>query len=84
MLFVLRNFAIFTGKHLCWGLFNKVAGLTACNFIDKRLQYRCFPVDTVKFLRTYSEDYLQTAASESKAEFVQSMQIAQSVGKTYW
>ena len=41
-------------------------------------------MDTVKFLRTYSEDYLQTAASESKAEFVQSMQIAQSVGKTYW
>ena len=26
---VLKNFAIFTGKHLCWSLFNKVAGLKA-------------------------------------------------------
>ena len=31
---VLRNFAKFTGKHLCQSLFfNKVAGLQACNFI---------------------------------------------------
>ena len=33
---VLRNFAKFTGKHLCMSLFfNKVAGLQACNFILK-------------------------------------------------
>ena len=35
---VLRNFAKFTGKHLCQSLlFNKVAGLRpqACNFIKK-------------------------------------------------
>ena len=33
---VLRNFAKFTGKHLCQSLFfNEVAGL-ACNFIKKR------------------------------------------------
>ena len=33
-----RNFAKFTGKHLCQSLFfNKVAGLTACNLIKKRL-----------------------------------------------
>ena len=25
---VLKNLAIFTGKHLYWSLFNKVAGLT--------------------------------------------------------
>ena len=31
---VLKNFAKFTGKHLCQSLFlNKVAGLQACNFI---------------------------------------------------
>ena len=24
---VLKDFAIFTGKHLCWSLFNKIAGL---------------------------------------------------------
>ena len=36
---VLRNFAKFTGKHLCQRLFlNKVAGLRprACNFIEKK------------------------------------------------
>ena len=33
-------------------VFNKVAGLQACNFIKKRLQHRCFPVKFVKFLRT--------------------------------
>ena len=33
-------------------LFNKVAGLQACNFITNRLQHRCFPVKFTKFLRT--------------------------------
>ena len=36
--FILKNFAKFTGKHLCQGLFfNKVAGLRphACNSIKK-------------------------------------------------
>ena len=37
-------------------LFNKVAGLLqafkACNFIKKRLQHSCFPVNIAKFLRT--------------------------------
>ena len=32
-------------------LFNKVAGLQ-CNYIKRRLQHRCFPVNNVKFLRT--------------------------------
>ena len=42
---VLRNFARFTGKHLCQSLFfNKAAGL--------RLYHRCFPVNFEKFLRT--------------------------------
>ena len=31
--------------------FNKVAGLKACNFIKKILQYRCFPVNVAKTLR---------------------------------
>ena len=35
-------------------LFNKVAGLQATNFIKKRLQHKCFPVNTAKFLRTPS------------------------------
>ena len=39
---VLKNFAIFRGKHLCRSLF--------FNFMKKRLQHRCFPA--WKFLRT--------------------------------
>ena len=33
-------------------LFNKVAGLQACNFIKKRFLSRSFPVNIAKFLRT--------------------------------
>ena len=41
---VLKNFAIFTGKHVCWNLFfNKNASLQGPSFIKKRLE---------KFLRT--------------------------------
>ena len=44
---VLRNFAEFTGKHVCQSLFfNKVAGL------KKTLWHRSFPVNIAKFLRT--------------------------------
>ena len=40
---VLKNFAKFTGKHLCQSLFfDKVAGL----------RHRCFPLNFAKFLRT--------------------------------
>ena len=39
---VLRNFAKFTGKHLCQSLFfSKVAGL-ACNFIKKETLAQVF------------------------------------------
>ena len=50
---VLKIFGILTGK-TCVGasFFNKVADLQACNFIKKKLQHRCFPVNTAKFLRT--------------------------------
>ena len=33
-------------------LFNKSRGLKPCNFIKKRLQHRCFPVNLTKFLRS--------------------------------
>ena len=40
---VLKNFAIYTRKHLCWSLlFNKVAGLRPAILIKKRLQHKCF------------------------------------------
>ena len=44
---VLRNFAKYTGKHLCQSLL-----IEACNFIKKELWQRCFSVDFAKFLRT--------------------------------
>ena len=45
---VLNNFAIFTGKHLCWSLlFNKVAGLRPANSLQDRLQ-QCFPANFAK------------------------------------
>ena len=38
---VLKNFAIFTGKTpVLESLFNKIAGLKACNFTENSLQHR--------------------------------------------
>ena len=49
----LKNLAIFTGKHLCWRFF-------LINFIKKRLQHRCFPVNIAKCLSTtfYMVEYI--------------------------
>ena len=44
----LQDFAMFTGRSL---FLNKVAGLSPTIFLKKRLQQRCFPVNTAKFLR---------------------------------
>ena len=50
---VLRNFAKFTGKHLCHRLFfNNVADLRHATLLKKILWHRCFPVNFVKSLRT--------------------------------
>ena len=49
---VLENFANFTGKNLFKPIFDKVAGLKTCEYIEKRLQYRSFPIKFWKFLRT--------------------------------
>ena len=49
---VLRNFAKFTGKHLCQSLFfNKVAGLRPATLLKKRLWHRFFTVNFAEFLR---------------------------------
>ena len=49
---VFRNFAKFTGKHLCQSLFfNKVAGLRSANLLKQRLWHRCFPANFAKCLR---------------------------------
>ena len=49
---VLRNFAKFTGKHLCQGLFfNQVVDLRPTTLLKKRLWHRYFPVNFAKFLK---------------------------------
>ena len=51
----LKILQYFTGKRLCctlfFNIFNKSTGLQFCNFIKKRLQHWCFPVDIANFLR---------------------------------
>ena len=50
---VLKNFAIFTGKNLCWSLFLiKFQDWRPTFLFKKRPQRRCFPVNIAKFLRT--------------------------------
>ena len=48
-----RNFAKFTGKHLCQSFFLKQNwGLSPATLLKKRLWHRCFQVNFSKFLRT--------------------------------
>ena len=50
---VLRNFAKFTGKHLCQSpFFNEVAGFSPATLLKKRLWHRCSSVNFAKFLKT--------------------------------
>ena len=61
---VLKNFATFTEKHLCWSLFfSKVADLQAKNFIKKGLQH-VFSCES-KCENTYFKEHLWMTASES-------------------
>ena len=67
---VLKNFAIFTGKHLCWSL-NLIklrpsgSCLRDCNFVKKRLQHRCFSVNIATFLRNI---FLKNICEKSSAD----------------
>ena len=57
-LMFLKNFAKFTGKHLCHSLFfNKVAGLRPETLLKERFQHKYFPVSSAKFL---AASFLQT------------------------
>ena len=61
----LKNFPIFTGKHLCWSLFvNKVVGLRLAALLKKRLRHSFFPLKFVIFLRTSFYRTPPVAASE--------------------
>ena len=49
----LKNFAIFYNKTpLLESFVNKFAVLKACNFIKKRHQHKCFPVNIAKLSKT--------------------------------
>ena len=46
-----KYFAIFTGKHLCWSLFNKVTGMKACIFIKKDTPTQVLSYDHCKIFK---------------------------------
>ena len=61
---VLKNFAIFTGKNLCWGLFLiklQVWGPEA--LFKKRIQHSCSPVNIANFNNTFFYRTTPVAAS---------------------
>ena len=49
---ILKNFKIFTGKHLCWSPFLIKLKEKEHNFFEKRLQHRCVPVNIMEYLGT--------------------------------
>ena len=53
------------GKHLFQSLFNKATGLRPKSPLEKRLWYRCFSVNFVKFLRT---PFLQNTSGQPLLE----------------
>ena len=57
---LLKNFAIFVGKLLCWSLFLiKLQALKPATLL-KRLQHMCFPVNTAKFrLEIFKNSFFQ-------------------------
>ena len=64
---VLTNLASFTGRHLCWTLFNKFAANQACNFTKIRLQH-IFPSEICKiFNNTYFKEHLATDERHQEA-----------------
>ena len=57
---VLRNFAKFTGKHLCQSFFfNKVADLRPATLLKKRLWHRCFSCGFCKIFKNLFTEHLQ-------------------------
>ena len=68
---VLRNFAKFTGKHLCKSLFfNKVAG-PACSFIKKETLAQVFSCEFCEISKnTFSTEHLWVTASWSRPELI--------------
>ena len=56
---VFKNFANFTGKHLCWSLFSiKLQAFRPAAFL-KRDSNRCFPMKFEKFLRHFFTEHFR-------------------------
>ena len=60
---VLKNFAIFTGKHLCWSLLIKLTVLKS-NFIRKVTPTQVFFCEYCKNFQNTFFEHLQTTASD--------------------
>ena len=77
---VLKNFANFTGKHLCWSLFYEVVSLQPARFL-KRDSNKVSSCEVCKtFKNTYFYEYLQTTASGGvlqKSPFLKTLQYSQ-------
>ena len=58
---VLKNFVVFTGKHLCWSLIPiKLQNWRPATLLKRDLTQRHFPVNITKFLRTvFSNEHLR-------------------------
>ena len=67
---VLKNFAKFTGKHLCKSLFLIKLPAAPATLFKKRLWHRYFPVNFAKFLRTpFLQKNSWATASEERSFF---------------
>ena len=56
-----KNFAILTGKHLCWNILLIKLRPKCLNLIKKRLQHSCYFANIAKFLRT---SFLQNTSGQ--------------------
>ena len=65
---VLKFFVKFLETDLCWSLFLIKLQPSGLEFLKKRLQHRCFPVNFVKYLRT---PFLQNTSERLLLKFVE-------------
>ena len=67
---ILKNFSIFTGKHLRWTLFfNRVAGLKPATVLKETPTKMFFCGYCENFKKTYFQEKLQTTASAVPASY---------------
>ena len=66
----LKNFAIFTGKHLCWSLFlTKLQVLRSATLLKRDSNTSVFLWIYCEILKNYFDKHLQTAASDDVEEW---------------